>query len=242
MTRPASTATACLVNDSILTCEKARGRARSTCRPRRCAPSPVLNSGLSRPSTPSVPHSTSIPAPRHAAAHSAGPEHRHRGGASSLPVGGTSYNAGRQRPRTRYCPHRAWRRKRRSCSSPTATTPLVAPCRPTPFPRHGCAGVRHRSRHLFERHAITMNQVAALGAPGSSCTQVTNLSVLDDVIGEQLGSTLSALQISVDGGVPIPDHQHHPGTAAGRPRDRELLGSGDTCERRPRGVCLRDRR
>ena len=58
---------------------------------------------------------------------------------------------------------------------------------------------------------ITMNQVAALGAPGSSCTQVTNLSVLDDVIGEQLGSTLSALQISVDGGARSPITNTTPG-------------------------------
>jgi hypothetical protein len=49
--------------------------------------------------------------------------------------------------------------------------------------------------------------VAALGGPGSGCTQVTDLSVLDDVIVEQVGSSLDALPISVDGGpaVPIPN-------------------------------------
>ena len=53
---------------------------------------------------------------------------------------------------------------------------------------------------------IPMSAVAALGGPGSSCTQVTDLSVLDDVIGQQVGSTLSALAVSVDGGpaVPVP--------------------------------------
>jgi hypothetical protein len=53
---------------------------------------------------------------------------------------------------------------------------------------------------------IPLSSVAALGGPGSSCTQVTNLSVLDDVIGQQVGSTLSGLAVSLDGGpaVPVP--------------------------------------
>ncbi len=57
----------------------------------------------------------------------------------------------------------------------------------------GCAGA-----------SISLNAVAALGAAGSSCTQVTDLSVLDDVIGAQIGSSLDALELSIDGGAPAP--------------------------------------
>ncbi len=66
---------------------------------------------------------------------------------------------------------------------------------------------------------IPMSAVAALGGPGSSCTQVTDLSVLDDVIGQQVGSTLSALSISVDGGaaVPIPPANIVPSLPQGGP-------------------------
>jgi hypothetical protein len=47
---------------------------------------------------------------------------------------------------------------------------------------------------------LTLDAVAALGAPGSSCTNVTDLAALDDVIGEQIGSTMNSLSIAVDGG------------------------------------------
>jgi hypothetical protein len=50
----------------------------------------------------------------------------------------------------------------------------------------------------------SLNSVAALGAPGSSCTNITNLAVLDDVISDQIGSSLDALTISLDGATPVP--------------------------------------
>ncbi len=61
--------------------------------------------------------------------------------------------------------------------------------------------------------------VAALGGPGSSCTRVTDLSVLDDVIVDQIGSTLSGLSVSVDGGpaVPIPNSEIDPDLPATGP-------------------------
>ena len=53
--------------------------------------------------------------------------------------------------------------------------------------------------------ALSLNAVAAKGAVGSALHPGhTNLAVLDDVIGEQIGSTLDALAISVDFGAPIP--------------------------------------
>ena len=81
---------------------------------------------------------------------------------------------------------------------------------------------------------IPMSAVAALGGPGSSCTQVTDLSVLDDVIGQQVGSTLSALAVSVDGGpaVPVPAANIVPTLPQGGPASvtwstSVTLGSGN---------------
>jgi hypothetical protein len=59
---------------------------------------------------------------------------------------------------------------------------------------------------------VTLSAIAAKGAPGSSCTQVTDLSMLDDVIGAQIGSSLTGLAISVNGGpaTAIPNSQITP--------------------------------
>jgi hypothetical protein len=59
---------------------------------------------------------------------------------------------------------------------------------------------------------VTLTAIANLGAPGSSCTQITDLSVLDDVIGAQIGSSLTGLAISVNGGpaTAIPNSQITP--------------------------------
>jgi hypothetical protein len=64
-----------------------------------------------------------------------------------------------------------------------------------------------------------LNAVAALGARGSSCTQVTNLSTLDDVISAQVGSTLWGLGIVIDGGaaIGIPHSQVTPPTPQNGP-------------------------
>lgn len=45
-----------------------------------------------------------------------------------------------------------------------------------------------------------LNAVAALGATGSGCQQVTDPSTLADVITQAIGSTLGSVEISVDGG------------------------------------------
>ena len=46
----------------------------------------------------------------------------------------------------------------------------------------------------------SLKAVAAKGGPGSGCQQVTNLSVLDDVINQSISTTLSSVEVSVDGG------------------------------------------
>jgi trimeric autotransporter adhesin len=51
---------------------------------------------------------------------------------------------------------------------------------------------------------LTLASIAALGAVGSSCTTVTDMSVLDNVIGAQVGATFNSLTIAVDGGPATP--------------------------------------
>jgi hypothetical protein len=48
----------------------------------------------------------------------------------------------------------------------------------------------------------SLNAVAAKGGPGSSCQRVTDLSALDDVISASISTTLSSVEVSVDGGAP----------------------------------------
>jgi uncharacterized repeat protein (TIGR01451 family) len=48
----------------------------------------------------------------------------------------------------------------------------------------------------------TLGDLAAAGGPGSSCTQVTDLSQLGNIISAGVGSTLDSLQIAIDGGTP----------------------------------------
>jgi hypothetical protein len=48
----------------------------------------------------------------------------------------------------------------------------------------------------------SLNAVAARGGPGSSCQKVTALSALDDVINQSIGTTLTSVEVAVDGGVP----------------------------------------
>jgi hypothetical protein len=50
----------------------------------------------------------------------------------------------------------------------------------------------------------SLNAVAARGAPGSACTRVTNLSVLDQLIMESIAASLDSLTLTVDGtSVPV---------------------------------------
>jgi uncharacterized repeat protein (TIGR01451 family) len=46
----------------------------------------------------------------------------------------------------------------------------------------------------------TLGQLAAAGAAGSSCTHVTDLTQLGNVVGASVGSTLDSLTIAIDGG------------------------------------------
>ena len=130
------------------------------------------------------------------------------------------------------------RRRRRSSSCLTAPTRRAARCR-----RCRAARPSARSRSVPARARtgpIPLSAVAALGGPGSSCTQVTDLSVLDDVIGQQVGSTLSALAVSVDGGpaVPVPAGQHRADPSAGRSGVRHLVDERHARRAATHNICV----
>jgi hypothetical protein len=49
----------------------------------------------------------------------------------------------------------------------------------------------------------SLNNVAALGAAGSSCAETTDFSTVADLIAQAIGSTLTNITLSIDGGPPV---------------------------------------
>ena len=187
-------------NDSTLTCEKAA--VSSVNAQATGALSPVLNSGIVKFSD--VGRALDVdPAAGTPGAHRARAEHRRRGRRRWRPAAAPSYVAGVTAANTVLSDAAAASTKTLVFLSDGAdTSGGTLPAVPS--------GTTVRAFAIGAGSCTTgpipMSAVAALGGPGSSCTQVTDLSVLDDVIGQQVGSTLSALAVSVDGGpaVPVP--------------------------------------
>jgi hypothetical protein len=86
---------------------------------------------------------------------------------------------------------------------------------------------------------VTLQAIANRGAPGSSCTRVTNLAALDDVIRTQIGSKLWFAGISVDGGAvtQIPSAEITPSPPQDGPVSA-TFATNVTLEPGPHAICV----